>query len=132
MHHIHSDSEPVELPPERRRKRDILRRTFGLGPTKPLKVESDKSDERLSSELASRIKELNDLEPIKDPSQQMTNFLTEEDEAILNATYTSMREMGIKKMMEEFERGELNNVTLEEATQVVEYSVETEVCAAVV
>jgi hypothetical protein len=62
----------------------------------------------------------------------MTNFLTEEDEAILNATYTSMREMGIKKMMEEFERGELNNVTLEEATQVVEYSVETEVCAAVV
>jgi hypothetical protein len=59
----------------------------------------------------------------------MTNFLTEEDEANLNATYTAIREAGMKKMMEKFETGELANVTLEEAMQVVEYSVKMEVCA---
>ena len=34
----------------------------------------------------------------------------------------------MKKMMENFEIGGFANVTLEEATKIVEYAVETEVC----
>ena len=36
----------------------------------------------------------------------MPNFLTDEDEARLNATYTKMREEGLKQLMEDYEKGD--------------------------
>lgn len=61
----------------------------------------------------------------------MPNFLTDEDEARLNATYTKMREEGLKQLMEDYEKGDYGNVTLEEATKIVKYAVNTEVCICV-
>lgn len=58
----------------------------------------------------------------------MPNFLTPQDEERLNTTYSKLKEEEIRRMKESFDRGELSNVTLEEATKIVEYAVESEVC----
>ena len=58
----------------------------------------------------------------------MPSFLTAQDEEQLNATYSKLKEEGMRSMMDSFNKGEILNVTLDEATKIVEYAVETEVC----
>ena len=57
----------------------------------------------------------------------MANFLTEEDDRMLNATYDVLREEGREKVRREFGEGGYANVTLDEALKIVEYAVDTEV-----
>ena len=111
-----SSPEP-ELPPERKRKRDILKRTFGIF--------SKSSDDNAS--LSSSNKDQDESNDEGEGKLPDNNFLTVQDEERINATYASLKEEGMKKMMENFDSGEFANVTLEEATKIVEYAVQTEV-----
>ena len=112
--------QPIELPVERRRKRDILKRTFGIGANSSFTTENAQADNKSEAEQELAILQAGD-------SFSMPSFLTAQDEERLNASYQALKEDGMKRMMDDYNKGEFANVTLEEATKIVEYAVETEV-----
>jgi len=112
--------QPIELPVERRRKRDILKRTFGIGANSSFTTENAQADNKSEAEQELAILQAGG-------SFSMPSFLTAQDEERLNASYQALKEDGMKRMMDDYNKGEFANVTLEEATKIVEYAVETEV-----
>jgi hypothetical protein len=116
--------EPRELPVERRRKRDILKRTFGIGVKSPSKTDTSQSNNSNGDDEEQIVFRKEGEIP------ELPNFLTLQDEQQLNATYAALKEEGFKKVEEEFQSGAFGgDVTLEEARKIVEYTVEQEVGA---